>query len=191
MIKYLFAASIVSIASAGVASANLLVNGDFATGNFSGWNVDGAGEPWTAVNQAPFFAGLPNAGQYSAAFGNVNSLGSISQSIATTVGTTYSLSFYFATNDSGNLPTFELYASENGNNLFSYASSSTASAALYSFYFVADSSLTEIKFAGMAPYNYLAINNVVLNEVAPVPEPATLGLLAAGLVATLRRRRRA
>lgn len=187
MFNYKLSLSILAVAVAGVAPANLLTNGNFATGDFTGWTVDGAGEPWTTVNAAPFFAGLPGAGTYSAAFGNVVALGSISQSISTVTGQAYNLSFYFATNNTGDIPTFQLYASQNGNNLFSYSSTNIAAASLKSYSFVATSTSTEIKFSGMAPYNYLAINNVVFEAV---PEPATLVIVGTGCLALLRRRRK-
>ena len=66
------------------ASANLIVNGGFETGNFSGWTQTG-----NTLNDGvtgTFQGVAPASGSYQAYFGAVNSQGGIEQTIATTVG---------------------------------------------------------------------------------------------------------
>jgi hypothetical protein len=64
------------------ARANLVTNGGFETGDFTGWDPPGAG---ILIDQV-----FPADGLYDAAFSDT---GTLSQSIATTPGTGYSLTF--------------------------------------------------------------------------------------------------
>jgi hypothetical protein len=73
-----------------VAGTNLLVNGGFETGNFSGWTQ--SGDPsYTGVENAN-----PHSGTYDAYFGPTSGLGYISQTVATTPGQTYTLSLWLS-----------------------------------------------------------------------------------------------
>jgi hypothetical protein len=70
------------------ARADLITNGGFETGNFSGWTVTGDGIQIDAV--------FPNTGTYDAAFGassSDSSPGTLSQTITTVAGASYALNF--------------------------------------------------------------------------------------------------
>src|ERR1039458_10346258 len=87
------------LASQTASGQNLLVNPGFETGNFSGWTLSGS-TAFEGVSSS--FATTPYTGFYSAFFGAVGTPNIISQTIATTAGDTYDLSF--ALNDSGRGP---------------------------------------------------------------------------------------
>src|SRR5437773_1522150 len=82
---------------------NLVVNGGFETGNFSGWSQSGS---FSAVTGGPGHVGIylggsgPPAGAYYAALGTVRTLGTLSPTLTPTPGQTYTLSF-FLTSDGG------------------------------------------------------------------------------------------
>jgi hypothetical protein len=78
---------------AGIASAGL-VNGGFETGDFTGWtltNVDLANDFVFVAN-----TGTQHSGNYEALLGKTGSVGSLSQTFATTAGQAYTVSFWMA-----------------------------------------------------------------------------------------------
>ena len=79
---------------------NLITNGDFETGNFSGWNQSG-NTSFTSVN-----------GNNEAQLGPVNSLGYISQTINTVSGQEYIFSYLLA-NDGGSPNEFQSLIDDN------------------------------------------------------------------------------
>jgi hypothetical protein len=78
-----------SVAPNADAVVNLVQNGDFETGNLTGWSANG----WFATSG---IAGVtPDLGNYFASTGCVGSFCSLSQTLATVPGAIYSLSFAF------------------------------------------------------------------------------------------------
>jgi hypothetical protein len=67
---------------------NLVVNGGFETGSFTGWTLAAAN---TSVSGTK---GLYHTGKRGAALGNTTMLGYLSQTLSTTIGQTYLLSFW-------------------------------------------------------------------------------------------------
>jgi hypothetical protein len=85
-----------ALMAAPLSRANLIVNGGFETGNFSGWTVSGNTGATGVGNDysTPY-------GNYSADLGAVTNLDYLSQSFATTVGDVYQVSFaYYGLYDS-------------------------------------------------------------------------------------------
>ena len=101
--------------SAGQARAGLIVNGGFETGDFTGWTLlpDVGGGVYTRViaNGTYGTSGLllPHQGTYFATFSNYASQGDsgIEQTVTTTPGQVYTLSYWFS-NNPGSTPPDEL-----------------------------------------------------------------------------------
>jgi hypothetical protein len=96
---------------AGTAGADLVTNGSFGTGDFTGWNLSGD-TSFAFVSSAS--AGAPSGSSYEAVLGTSGATGSISQSITTTAGQAYTVSFWLASDDYGKTPTTYFQALWNG-----------------------------------------------------------------------------
>ena len=77
---------------------NVVQNGGFETGSFSGWTLQGiAGDNHAAgALTSPAHPELVHSGAFGALLGEVGALGCLSQSLATTPGQLYLLSFWLA-----------------------------------------------------------------------------------------------
>jgi PKD repeat protein len=78
-------------ATVGLASLGLVLNGGFETGDFTGWQNNGDFS-FTTVDNGSIVA--PHSGNYEAVLGTTSSLGYLAQTLATTAGTPYALSFW-------------------------------------------------------------------------------------------------
>jgi flagellin len=180
-----------------IGAANLVANGSFelgtlGIGSFQGWQtnlgdistfVDSSGQTGPLYGQA--FDGL-----WAAYFGSTAADGgaSISQSLATTIGQQYLLTFELA-NDNGGLPPINNFiATVGAQQAFSFTNLPAQPYTSYQFTFIAASNQTPLTLFGSNDNSYLELDDVA---VVPVPEPAALGLLTVGVLLTtvvLRRR---
>ncbi len=74
-------------------AGNLVQNGGFETGDFTGWNESGNSEGLLVS------LGLPHSGNFGVVFGSADTPAYISQTLATSPGETYTLSFWVASGD--------------------------------------------------------------------------------------------
>jgi hypothetical protein len=170
-----------------LAGGNLVANPGFETGDFTGWTLTGVNEDAThntVVEPAGFNSWLPHSGSFFAALGASGSDSMLSQTIATTVGQTYTFSWFLGSD--GSTPS-DFSAFWNGSTILSLVDApatpgyshgtSTASYAFYSFTEVATSASTVIQFNSRNDQNYWALDDVSVSAAA-VPEPSSLVLSA-------------
>lgn len=68
-----------------------LVNGDFETGDFTGWTIDTVNNWALVIN-----SGTQHGGNYEAQLGTYGTAGTLSQAFSTTAGQEYTMSFWLA-----------------------------------------------------------------------------------------------
>jgi hypothetical protein len=179
------AIAVVAIAaSQGAGAAGPVVNGDFETGSLSGWtqsgNTDFSGvDPFAAHN-----------GAFGAFFGP-ESAGAISQTLTTVAGVSYKVDFWLELDDSAQP------------NLFSWTWGGVAQSPSFtntvafdykefSAIVTATGASTALSFSFTNPQSFWLLDDVSVTAVtAPVPEPESIALMAAGLLVLIERRRRA
>ena len=166
------------------ASANLVVNGGFESGDFTDWTRSG-NEDLTFVD------GTPHSGTYAAWLGPEGTLGFLSQQLSTAVGSQYALDFWvqhepFGT---GTPNMFQVFWADNPiavpglptTNLgdFDYTEYDVVLP-------VAAAASTELKFGFREDTDYFQLDDVSVEPVSlPVPEPSigfSLVLAAYGML---------
>jgi hypothetical protein len=192
-------ATMAMLALSGAAHANLLTNGDFATGDLSGWSDSG---DVLAIVQTAYTAccGIANAtpGAYDASFGagNKPDNGVLSQSFPTTVGKSYIVSFDYGAVDYS-LPQSMNVSIVSGAHAFNIGISAIGMmdfATLftpYAYTFTADAATTTLTFAdtsGITDDVDGLLGEVSAVPVSRIPEPSCFALLAIGIAGVSARR---
>jgi hypothetical protein len=187
-----------------VASASpLVVNGGFDTGSFSGWTVTGGPCEFvlTSIASQSTCTGVdagtdPGAysGTYAAYLGQSGSPGSISQTIATTPGTSYDLQFFLANTSytplGGTTPNqFEVLW--NGGAVLEETNLPVSGYQEYNLLETATGASTTLEFDAQQNPAYFVLDDISVTDPppSPTPEPASLALFGGGL-AVIRMRRR-
>jgi len=178
---------VLALMFAAVAEANNLVtNGDFETGDFTGWVQSGMTAeddmgnlyyPGTGV-----YTGQGVGGTYGAYLGPVGSMGYLTQSLATIAGQAYTLSWAL---DSGGFTPNQFQVSWNGNVIFDQTNIPEQGFQTYSFSVLATGSSTSLEFGFQNDPTFFHMDNVsAAAEPAPgaVPVPAAAWLLGSGLL---------
>jgi len=169
------------------AQANLIANGGFETGDFTGWTVSGA-----AFNCGDVVSGIsdigPHSGNFSACFGNPTNLSFISQTVATVPGQEYEISFWYAQQPSDQVPSNLAEILVNGSVVTGGSDVPVMGWTFAEITGTASGSTTQIGFGFENAPGHFALDDV---SVDPVPEPGSgivfLGTAAALLVAGRRK----
>jgi len=143
------------------AKANLVSNGNFATGNFSGWTLSGD-------SSGDYIS--ETSGVYSAALTtNAPDEGYISQTLATTVGQVYLVSFLLA----GDGATPNSFSASLGGPSLTNVGDTLPSGTSYSYDFTASSTATSLQFSYSDAPGYFYLTNISVTALTNTPEPST------------------
>jgi hypothetical protein len=193
--------------------ANLLANGSFESGGFVNQGNDTMSLPagstaitgWTVVTDTTAWIGPTNPFSLTASDGQFfldltnYQLGApfagVTQTIATTPGATYSLSFDLGGSTRWGRPDGLTASAAGTSQTFTTPTTGTVNDWYHeTMSFVAAGSSTAVTLQGASGFHYIGLDNVSveLGSVPSVPEPETWALMAAGLallMAAPRRRR--
>lgn len=168
------------------AHADLIVNGGFETGDFTGWTQSGFFIDTTNPDSGVYDASTGCSGASCATVGDPNSA-FIYQDVATTVGTTYDLTFFY---DSGQLPAFGsellvLFGDPTASSLSTvvdFVDVDTSGAyAEYQGTVTATALTLQLEFLGRQDLDFYYVDDVSLNaQISAVPEPSPFLLVLLG-----------
>jgi hypothetical protein len=157
------------------AGGNLIVNGGFETGDFTGWTIGGntsntfVGPPFDGV-------GHPFSGEHAAVLGAIGSIGTLSQTFATDPGMLYQLTLWGA---NGGAAPNQVSITLNGITAFSATDDPMHDYVLHVFDFTA----TSTSYTLLYEFEHGTSGAFVIDDVSvtAIPEPSTLTLFALGV----------
>ncbi len=167
------------------APINLVWNGGFETGNFSGWAQSGDNS-YTFVDR-----NWHQNGDYAGTFGPIAGYGYIAQNLYTVAGETYDLSFWIWGTAYG-VPDAGITVQWNGATILTSASptyNTWTQISIPGLVATSDSTLLSLGFRN-GPYYYW-VDDVSVTGLTSAPEPATFAIVGAALLGLGLLRRRA
>lgn len=184
----LCAAFLLVFGAADARAQNLVINPGFETGDLTGYTE--ANSSFSGVTNDPV-----NSGNFSYLNGTVQTVATLTQTITTTVGEAYTVSFFF--NNPSDVGTEQFGVSFGGQNLIPIADP-TGTTGFVNFTFtgvVATSTASDLVFSFRDDIDFLYIDDISVIADAPaggVPEPsaAVVALSITGVLGGLVLRRR-
>jgi len=181
--------ALVSLLGLGItqsARANLITNGGFETGDFSGWTVSGINND--VIGSDRFTS--PHSGNFQAIFGFADN--SISQNVTTTPGNSYVINFWLAANvREGGSPSVSV--NWGGSNILSDSLTSPFGYTEYTFTVNALSPATQLQFQFSSIFGNVFYLDDISVTTAAVPDAGStvslLGLALFGMVVVRRKLR--
>jgi len=147
-------------------NSGLVLNGGFETGNFTDWTSSGDTSNTSVDHDAAFFGITPYFGRYEAALGTSGSLGYLSQTLSTTAGASYLLSFWFENPDPD---PGEFLVSWNGGTILDTTNLDANNWTNMQFVVSATGTNTVLQFGFEDDYN-----NFGLDDISVMPESTVL-----------------
>ena len=181
-------AALIGIAGSNAHAVELVQNGGFETGTFSGWTTSPSGAGIDPLVFGVDGAG-PKNGQFSAYFGDINQVyDSISQTLATVAGVHYTLSFYLDASLTQGAPA-SFIGSFGGVTFLGIGDAQPDfDFRPFTFDVVATGSSTVLSFKGYNTNSFYTLDDV--SVTTPVPELPSWALMAMALGAGTTWRRR-
>jgi hypothetical protein len=155
-------------------AANLVQNPGFETGDFTDWTNVG--------NQGVFSNALfSQSGTFGVSFGQVGNDGTISQTLSTIAGTTYSISFWLNMKTGINNTPNDVNVSFGGTQVFSETNIPATGWTEFFAEGEASSNSTLLSFGLRQDFGFSGLDDIsVTAPVASIPEPSTWAMMILG-----------
>jgi hypothetical protein len=165
-------------------------NGGFEAGNYPPWTIADDGNGYDLVhNGTTPLPGTstsvitPHSGNYDFAFGQSGSLAYLTQTLPTTPGQAYLLSFWFSNPYAGNSQNYEQFqASWNGTNVYAVTNPPVMAWTNLIFIVTATGTNATLQFGARNDPFYFGLDDV---SVMPIPNPTITGVALKGNGVTL------
>jgi hypothetical protein len=155
---------------------NLVSNGGFEAGDFTSWTLSGD-TSWTSVDNGSQSGIMPHSGNYEATLGTTSSLGYLSQTLSTTAGGIYLLSFWL--NNVYNDPN-GFIVSWNGNTLLDATNLTANNWTNMQFVAKASGTSAVLQFGFEDVYNWLGLDDICVGALPPAALPGIAGISLSG-----------